>query len=186
MYSWQPADSSSTVAPLATNLSTSVISIGELYERHITAAHHKLLVSRNSVVMMIANNNHDVVRRNLYYTHLKCGKENYSMPTKLHCYYSNNSIVAHIGQLIRQYAQSPIGDNVACFRYKFEINSDDKVLKNLSSITRYSELSAERNITASIAIDLQCMMEDNHVRFTRDELNYMLNNVCTTWQLTCN
>ena len=44
------------------------------------------------------------------------------------------------------------------------------MLKNLRLITRYFELSAERNITASIAIDLQCMMEDNHVGFTRDEL----------------
>ena len=99
---------------------------------------------------------------------------------------SNNSIVAHIGQLIRQSAKSPIGGNVACFKYKFGINLDDKVLKNLRLITRYFELSAERNITASIAIDLQCMMEDNHVGFTSDELSYMLNNVCTTLQLTCN
>ena len=29
---------------------------------------------------------------------------------------SNNSIVAHIGQLIRQSAKSPIGGNVACFK----------------------------------------------------------------------
>ena len=28
--------------------------------------------------------------------------------------------------------------------------------------------------------DLQSMIEDNHVGFTRDELSYMLNNVCTT------
>ena len=41
-------------------------------------------------------------------------------------------------------------------------------------------MSAERNITASIAIDLQCMMQDNLAGFTRDELSYMLNNVCTT------
>ena len=34
---------------------------------------------------------------------------------------SNNSIVAHIGQLIRQSAKSPIGGNVACFRYKLGI-----------------------------------------------------------------
>ena len=99
---------------------------------------------------------------------------------------SNNSIVAHIGQLIRQSAKSPIGGNVACFRYKFGINLDDTVFKNLRFITRYFELSAERNITASIAIYLQCMMADNHVGFTRDELSYMLNNVCTTCQLTCN
>ena len=83
---------------------------------------------------------------------------------------SNNSIVAHIGQLIRQSAKSPIGGNVACFRYKFGINLD-KVLKNLRLITRYFELSAERNITASIAIDLQCMVEDNLAGFTRDELS---------------
>ena len=38
----------------------------------------------------------------------------------------------------------------------------------------------ERTITTSIAIDLQSMIEDNHVGFTRDELSYMLNNVCTT------
>ena len=91
---------------------------------------------------------------------------------------SNNSIVAHIGQLIRQSSKSPVGSNVACFRYKFGINLDDKVLKNLRLITRYFELSAERNITASIAIDLQCMMEDNLAGFTRDELS--CNNVCTT------
>ena len=35
----------------------------------------------------------------------------------------------------------------------------------------------ENVITASIAIDLQSMIEDNHVGFTRDELSYMLNNV---------
>ena len=92
----------------------------------------------------------------------------------------NKSTVAHIGQLIRRSAKSPIAGNVACFRYKFGINLDDKVLKNLRLITRYFELSAERNITASIAIDLQCMMEDNHAGFTRDELSYMLNIVCTT------
>ena len=46
----------------------------------------------------------------------------------------------------------------------------DNVLKNLR----------ERNITASIVIDLQSMVEDNHVGFTRDEMSYILNNVCTT------
>ena len=94
---------------------------------------------------------------------------------------SNNSIVAHVGQLIRQSAKSPIGGNVACFRYKFGIDVDDNVLKKLRLISRYFELNGERNITASIAIiDLQSMIEDNHVGFTRDELSYMLNNVCTT------
>ena len=93
---------------------------------------------------------------------------------------SNNSIVAHIGQLIRQSAKLPIGGNVACFRYKFGIDVDDNVLKNIRLISRYFELNGERNITASIAIDLQSMIEDNHVGFTRDELSYMLNNVCTT------
>ena len=93
---------------------------------------------------------------------------------------SNNSIVAHIGQLIRQSAKSPIGGNVACFRYKFGIDVDDNILKNLRLISRYFELNGERNITASIAIDLQSMVEDNHVGFTRDELSYMLNNVFTT------
>ena len=93
---------------------------------------------------------------------------------------SNNSIVAHIGQLIRQSAKSPIGGNVACCRYKFGIDVDDNVLKDLILISRYFELNGERNITASIAIDLQSMIEDNHVGFTRDELSYMLNNVCTT------
>ena len=58
---------------------------------------------------------------------------------------SNNSIVAHIVQLIRQC-------NVACFRYKFGIYVDDNVLKNLRLISRYFELNGERNITASIAI----------------------------------
>ena len=91
---------------------------------------------------------------------------------------SNNSIVAHIGQLIRQTAKSPIGGNVACSRYTFGIDVDDN--KNLRLISRYFELNGERNITASIAIDLQSMIEDNHVGFTRDELSYMLNNVCTT------
>ena len=47
---------------------------------------------------------------------------------------SNNSIVAHIGQL-RQSAKSPIGGNVACFRYKFGIDVDDNVLKNLRLIS---------------------------------------------------
>ena len=93
---------------------------------------------------------------------------------------SNNSTVAHIGQLIRQSAKSPIGGNVACFRYKFGIDVDDNVLKNLRLISRYFEVNGERNITASIAIYLQSMVEDNHVGFTRDELSYMLNNVCTT------
>ena len=99
---------------------------------------------------------------------------------------SINSIVAHIGQLIRQSARSPIGGNVACFRYKFGIDVGyiiwlhDNVLKNLRLISRYFELNGERNITASIAIDLQSMIEDNHVGFTGDELSYMLNNVCTT------
>ena len=72
------------------------------------------------------------------------------------------------------------GGNVACFRYKFGIDVDDNVLKNLRLISRYFELNGERNITASIAIDAQSMVEDNHVGFTRDELSYMLNNVCTT------
>ena len=95
---------------------------------------------------------------------------------------SNNSIVAHIGQLIRQSAKSPIGGNLACFRYTFGIDVDDNVLKNLRLISRYFELNGERNITASIAIiiDLQSMIEDNHVGLTRDELSYMFNNVCTT------
>ena len=39
----------------------------------------------------------------------------------------NNSIVAHIGQLIRQSAKSPISGNVACFRYTFGIDVDDNV-----------------------------------------------------------
>ena len=60
------------------------------------------------------------------------------------------------------------------------IDVDDNVLKNLRLISRYFELNGERNITASIAIDLQSMIEDNHVGFIRDELSYMLNNVCTT------
>ena len=101
---------------------------------------------------------------------------------------SNNSIiiVAHIGQLIRQSAKSPIGGNVACFRYKFGIDVDDNVLKNLRLISRYFELNGERNITASIAIDLQSMIEDNYVRFTRDELSYMLNNVYIMYEMTVN
>ena len=45
--------------------------------------------------------------------------------------------------------------------------------------TWHRPVYVERNITASIAIDLQSMIEDNHVGFTRDELSYMLNNVCT-------
>ena len=57
---------------------------------------------------------------------------------------SNNSIVAHIGQLIRQYAKLPIG--VACFRYKFGIDVDDNVLKNIRLISRYFELNGERNM----------------------------------------
>ena len=93
---------------------------------------------------------------------------------------SNNSIVAHIGKLIRQSAQSPIGGNVACFRYQFGIDVDDNVLKNLRLISQYVELNGERKITASIAIYLQRMIEDNHIGFTTDELSYMLNNVCTT------
>ena len=52
--------------------------------------------------------------------------------------------------------------------------------KNLRLISRYVELNGGRNITASIAIDLQSMIEDNHVGFTREEMSYMLNNVCTT------
>ena len=60
------------------------------------------------------------------------------------------------------------------------IDVDDNVLKNLRLISRYFELNGECNITASIAIDLQSMIEDNHVGFIRDELSYMLNNVCTT------
>ena len=63
---------------------------------------------------------------------------------------SNNSIVAHIGQLIRQSAKSPIGGNVACFRYKFGIDVDDNVLKNLRLISRCFELNGERNITAYV------------------------------------
>ena len=82
---------------------------------------------------------------------------------------SNISIVAHIGQLIRQSAKSPIGGNVACFMFKFGIDVDDNVLKNLTLISRYFELNGQRNITASIAIDLQSIIEDNHVGFTRDE-----------------
>ena len=67
-----------------------------------------------------------------------------------------------------------LSGNVACFRYKFGIDVDDDVLKNLILISRYFELNGERNtnITASIAIDLQSMIEDNHVGFTRDELSY--------------
>ena len=57
-------------------------------------------------------------------------------------------------------------------------NVDDNALKNLRLISRYVELNGERNITASIAIDLQSMIEDNHVGFTRYELSYMLKNVC--------
>ena len=97
---------------------------------------------------------------------------------------SNNSIVAHIGQLIRQSAKSPIGGHVACFRYKFGNDVDDNVLKNLILISRYIELNGERNIKASIANDLQSMIEDNHVGFTRDELSYMLNDVCTMYDMT--
>ena len=66
------------------------------------------------------------------------------------------------------------------FRYKFGIDVDHNVLKNLRLISRYFELNGERNITAYIAIDLQSMIEDNHVGFNRDELSYMLNTVCTT------
>ena len=93
---------------------------------------------------------------------------------------SNNSIVARIGQLIRQSAKSPIRGNVACFRYKFGIDVDDNVLNNLRLISRYFELNGERNITASIAIDLQSMVEDNHVGFTRDELSYTCSTMCAT------
>ena len=46
-------------------------------------------------------------------------------------------------------------------------------------------LSGQRSIDEmlyrkSLRFDLQSMIEDNHVGFTRDELSYMLNNVCTT------
>ena len=62
--------------------------------------------------------------------------------------------------------------NVACFRYTFGIDLDDNVLKNLRLISRCVELDEERNITASIAIDLQQnMAEGNHVGSTRDELS---------------
>ena len=72
---------------------------------------------------------------------------------------SNNSIVAHIGQLIRQSdSKSPIGGNIACFRYKFRIDVDDTVLKNLRLVGRYFELSGERAVAPSVAIDLQGMI----------------------------
>ena len=58
---------------------------------------------------------------------------------------SNNSIVSPIGQLIRQSAKSPIGGNVACFRYKFGIDVDDNVLKNLRLISRTMSGSPEMN-----------------------------------------
>ena len=74
---------------------------------------------------------------------------------------------------VRQSAKSPIGGNVACFRYTFGIDVDDNVINNLRLISRYFELNGERNSTASIAIDLESMIEDNHVGFTRDELSYM-------------
>ena len=57
---------------------------------------------------------------------------------------NDNIIVEHIGQLIRQSAKSPIGGNVACFRYKFGIDVDDNVLKNVRLISRYFELNGER------------------------------------------
>ena len=93
---------------------------------------------------------------------------------------SNNSIVAHIGQLIRQSAKSPIGGNIACFRYKFRIDVDDTVLKNLRLVGRYLELSGERAVAASVAIDLQGMIGEGHVGFARDELGCMFDSVCTT------
>ena len=93
---------------------------------------------------------------------------------------SNNSIVAHIGQLIRQSAKSPIGGNIACFRYKFRIDVDDTVLKNLRLVGRYFELSGERAVAASVAIDLQGMIGEGHVGFARDELGCMFDSVCTT------
>ena len=58
---------------------------------------------------------------------------------------SNNSIVSPIGQLIRQSAKLPIGGNVACFRYKFGIDVDDNVLKNLRLISRTMSGSPEMN-----------------------------------------
>ena len=74
----------------------------------------------------------------------------------------------------------PIGGNIACFRYKFRIDVDDTVFKNLRLVGRYFELSGERAVAASVAIDLQGMIGDGHVGFARDELGCMFDSVCTT------
>ena len=66
------------------------------------------------------------------------------------------------------------------FRYKFRIDVDDTVFKNLRLVGRYFELSGEHAVAASVAIDLQGMIGEGHVGFARDELGCMFDSVCTT------
>ena len=69
---------------------------------------------------------------------------------------------------------------LTCFRYKFRIDVDDTVFKNLRLVGRYFELSGERAVAASVAIDLQGMIGEGHVGFARDELGCMFDSVCRT------
>ena len=55
------------------------------------------------------------------------------------------------------------------------------VLNNLRLVGRYFELSEERAVAASVAIDLQGMIGEGHVGFARDELGCMFDSVCTTY-----
>ena len=82
--------------------------------------------------------------------------------------------------IYRQSAKLPIGGDIACFRYKCRIDVDDTVLKNLRLVGRYVELSGERAVAASVAIDLQGMIGEGHIGFARDELGCMFDSVCTT------
>ena len=74
----------------------------------------------------------------------------------------------------------------ACFRYKFRIDVDDTAFKNLRLVGRYFELSGERAVAASVAIDLQGMIGEGHVGFARDELGCMFDSVGPMYDIAVN
>ena len=91
---------------------------------------------------------------------------------------SSNSIVACIGEVAMISALSPIGNNVAFVRHKFNANFKHSAAANVARVRDHFVLNENQVQNASTAVELRDMREVSHPAFTRDEIYEMLEHVC--------
>ena len=86
-------------------------------------------------------------------------------------------IVACIGEMAMISARSPIGNNVAFLRHKFNVNFKHSAAANVARARDHFVLNENQVHNASTAIELRDVSEVSHPVFKQDEIHEMLEHV---------